>query len=148
VNREVHAPFWERLEVQFLRPTQHRLHWCPDVRACKRCRVAMVNPAEVRSGPVSAHTSTRNAGTSGAPRVSPNTMHGTDRWNGLMPSKATTAIVIGEAGTDGLDMARLYRCLTFGPLPARTGAEDNAFHRTHGALHAARIRFTQPRRKT
>ena len=31
VNREVHAPFSERLEVRFLRPTQYRLHWCLDV---------------------------------------------------------------------------------------------------------------------
>jgi hypothetical protein len=31
VNREVHAPFWERPGVQFLRPTQHSLHWVLDV---------------------------------------------------------------------------------------------------------------------
>ena len=31
VNREVHAPFCERPEVRFLRPTFHRLHWVLDV---------------------------------------------------------------------------------------------------------------------
>jgi hypothetical protein len=31
VNREVHAPFCERPEVKFLRPTCHRLHWSLDV---------------------------------------------------------------------------------------------------------------------
>ena len=32
VNREVHAPFCERLGVRFPRPTCHRLHWCLDVQ--------------------------------------------------------------------------------------------------------------------
>lgn len=31
MNREVHAPFWERLEIRFLQPTQYQLHWVPDV---------------------------------------------------------------------------------------------------------------------
>lgn len=31
VNREVHAPFCERLGVQFPRPTCHQLHWLLDV---------------------------------------------------------------------------------------------------------------------
>jgi hypothetical protein len=30
VNREVHAPFCERPEVKFLRPTHHGLHWTLD----------------------------------------------------------------------------------------------------------------------
>ena len=32
VNREVHAPFCERLGVRIPRPTCHRLHWCLDVQ--------------------------------------------------------------------------------------------------------------------
>lgn len=32
VNREVHAPFCERLGVRFPRPTCHRLHWCLDLQ--------------------------------------------------------------------------------------------------------------------
>ncbi len=32
VNREVHAPFCERLGGRFPRPTCHRLHWCLDVQ--------------------------------------------------------------------------------------------------------------------
>lgn len=32
VNREVHAPFSERLGVRFPRPTCHRLHWCLDAQ--------------------------------------------------------------------------------------------------------------------
>ena len=31
VSREVHAPFWERPGVQFLRPTQHNCNWTMDV---------------------------------------------------------------------------------------------------------------------
>ncbi|CAI10208.1 Transposase, fragment [Aromatoleum aromaticum EbN1] len=32
MNREVHAPFCERLGVRLPRPTRHRLHWCLDVQ--------------------------------------------------------------------------------------------------------------------
>jgi predicted transposase YbfD/YdcC len=32
VNREVHAPFWERPEVRFLRPAQYQQHWILDVQ--------------------------------------------------------------------------------------------------------------------
>ena len=42
VSREAPAPFCERPEVKFLRPTHHRLHWVLDVdmnedRARNRC---------------------------------------------------------------------------------------------------------------
>jgi hypothetical protein len=63
------------------------------------------NPAVVESAPGSAaHTRKSNSGTPPSLRFSPNTTHGTDKWNGLMPSKAITATMCGPAGTMGLDM--------------------------------------------
>ena len=53
VNREVHAPFWERPEVRFLRPTQYSMHWVLDVAfgeddCCIRCGDAPHNFAILR----------------------------------------------------------------------------------------------------
>lgn len=74
--------------------------------ASSPCVTSMVKPALVRKGPVSsAQTWRRKRGLPASVRSSPNTRQGTERWKGLMPSKATTATVSGGAAR----MARFYR---------------------------------------
>jgi len=74
--------------------------------ASSPCGTTSEKPALVRSSPGSgAHTCTRKRGAPASVRSSPKTMQGTDRWKGLMPSKATTATVSVAA----VLMARSYR---------------------------------------
>ncbi|MDR8756239.1 hypothetical protein FEQ05_06523 [Burkholderia pseudomultivorans] len=62
----------------------------------------IVKPPVVASGPRSAeHTRNSKTGVSAASRSLPNTTDGTDRWNGLMPSYAITATMVGAGGETG-----------------------------------------------
>ncbi|NYH13758.1 hypothetical protein GGD41_000986 [Paraburkholderia bryophila] len=97
---------------------------------------AIEKPAVVVSGPVSAaQTRKSKSGRPPSLRSSPNTTQGTDRWNGLMRSNATTATTwrggVAEAEAEAKPdartetainhlenstMARFYRFLSSGSL--------------------------------
>ena len=86
----------------------------------------MSKPAVVRNGVGSAaQTRTSKLAASESECGELNTSDGTDRWNGVMPSKAMMAIFMGV-----FDMARLYRMVTFRPLFAQAAQVDNGFIRT------------------
>jgi len=83
------------------------------------CATWIAKPALVRSAPgVAAQTESAKRWLRSSSRSSPKTRQGTDRWKGLMPSKATTATVSGCRAI----MARFYRWLAFGPLSAKRAA--------------------------
>jgi hypothetical protein len=78
--------------------------------ASSPCCTPSVKPALVCNAPGSlAHTRRRKRGAPVSVRSSPNTMQGTERWKGLMPSKATTAMVSASLPAVALRMARCYR---------------------------------------